>query len=81
MPGRRHNAPNAAVRQQRAQQHGRNGGLGVLTSDTIDGTFSRLNVDDSLFTTHFDGAIKTTGSGTAAPIVAIRTRASTRTLR
>jgi hypothetical protein len=47
------------------------GGLGILTSDTIDGTFSRLNVDDSLFTTNFNGAIKTTGSGTAAPIVAI----------
>lgn len=44
------------------------GGLGVLTSDTIDGTFSRLNIDDSLFTTNFNGAIKTTGSGTAAPI-------------
>ena len=47
------------------------GGIGVLTSDTIDNTFSRLNVDDSLFTTNFGGAIKTTGSGTAAPIFAI----------
>ena len=42
--------------------------FGVLTNDTIDGTFSRLNVDDSLFTTTFNAAIKTTGSGTAAPI-------------
>ena len=45
--------------------------VGVLTSDTIDNTFSRLNVDDSLFTSNFGGAIKTTGAGSAAPIFAV----------
>jgi len=45
--------------------------IGVLTSDTIDNTFSRLNVDDSLFTWNYGAAIKTTGSGTASPIFAL----------